>query len=414
MQVVRGHIPAAVARSETAGVLPASNQLHLTLALPLRNREALTNFLQDIYKPGSAYYRHYLTPEQFAERFAPPEKDYQAAIAFAKSKGLTVTATHPNRTLLDVTGSVAAIEKAFHLRLRTYRHPSEARTFYAPDNEPSLDLAVPILSISGLDDFIRPRPMNLKIMAADLGVSMDKVTNSTPYATGSGPRGNFIGKDFRAAYAPGLALDGSGESLGIFALDGYYPSDIAAYERLAGLPDVAMTNVLLNGVTGQPGNNNVEVALDIEMAISMAPGLARVIVYEGDTPNDIYNRMATDNQARQLSCSWGFGPQVDPAREQIFQQFAAQGQSMFQASGDLGACSSAVFPPSDDPFLTVVGGTTLTTLGSGQWSSESAWSESGGGISKSYPIPDWQQGISMATNLGSPAMRNYSGCGGRG
>src|SRR5712691_1270140 len=124
MQVVRGHIPAAVARSETAGVLPASNQLHLTLALPLRNREALTNFLQDIYKPGSAYYRHYLTPEQFAERFAPPEKDYQAAIAFAKSKGLTVTATHPNRTLLDVTGSVAAIEKAFHLRLRTYRHPS--------------------------------------------------------------------------------------------------------------------------------------------------------------------------------------------------------------------------------------------------------------------------------------------------
>src|SRR6185295_119940 len=121
---------------------------------------------------------------------------------------------------------------------------------------------------------------------------------------------------------------------------------------------VPVRNVFVNGGSGTtPGPNNFEVALDINMAISMAPGLSEVIVYQGSAPNDVLNRMATDNQAKQLSSSWGFGPNVDPIRQQIFQQFAAQGQSMFQASGDLGAWTGEIYPPSDDPWVTVVGGT---------------------------------------------------------
>ena len=77
---------------------------------------------------------------------------------FAKSHGLTVKKTHPNRTLLDVSGSVADIEKAFHIKMRVYQHPVEARTFFAPDMEPTLDLVTPVLAISGLDNYVRPRP----------------------------------------------------------------------------------------------------------------------------------------------------------------------------------------------------------------------------------------------------------------
>jgi len=168
-----------------------------------------------------------------------------------------------------------------------------------------------------------------------------------------------------------------------------------------------LTNVLLNGSIGAPRDNNIEVALDIDMAISMAPGLSKVIVYEGFVPNAILNRMATDNQARQLSSSWGFGSQVDPAREQIFMQYAAQGQSFFQASGDLGAWAGPIFPPSDDPYVTVVGGTSLTISNSNrEWLSESAWDGGGGGISTSYAIPNWQQDVDMSGNLGSATMRN--------
>ncbi len=400
-QVLHGSVPAAVARLAPVGRLPASQHLDVVLALPLRNREKLEVLLQQIYDSASPNFRHYLTPQQFTGQFGPEEADYQSLIAFANGHGLMVTGTHANRTLLDVNGTVAEIEKAFHVSLRTYQHPAEARLFYAPEGEPSLDLAAPVLTVSGLDDFILPRPMNLNTNF------FKRRANATALTTGSGPIGNFLGKDFRTAYAPGVALDGAGQCVGLFELGAYYQSDITDYENLAGLPNVMVTNVLLAGARNKPGQNEIEVALDIEMAVAMAPGLSQVIVYEGTNANDILNRMATDNLAAQLGCSWSFGAQVDPAREQIFQQFAAQGQSFFQASGDFGAATGPITPPSDDPWITVVGGTSLTTSGpGGAWASETTWSGSAGGISTAYPIPVWQQGINMSANLGSSTMRN--------
>jgi uncharacterized repeat protein (TIGR03803 family) len=397
-QVLHGNRPSIMARLAPVEPLSISNHLNLAIALPLRNTPELTNLLRQIYDPDGPNYHHYLTPAQFAERFGPTEKDYQAVVAFAKASGLTVTGTHPNRTLVDVNGSVASIEKAFHVTMRWYHHPTEKRDFYAPDTEPSLNLSTPILAVIGLNNFYLPHPMGI------ITNFFNQPFNAVPYATGSGPRSNFIGRDFREAYAPDVALDGSGQAVGLFELDGYYPGDIADYENLAGLPNVPLINVLVNGFNpNAPGGNNVEVALDIDMAIAMAPGLSKVIVYEGHVPNDVLNQMATDDSAKQLSCSWGFGSQVDPVREQIFEQFAAQGQSFFQASGDYGA--DAIYPPSDDPFVTVVGGTSLTTT-NGAWQSETTWSGSGGGISANYSIPVWQQDVDMSSNQGSTTMRN--------
>src|SRR6266567_8061306 len=144
-QVLHGHTPAAAGRLQPMDRLASSKHLDLAIALPLRNRTALARLLEQLYDPASPGYHQYLTPEQFAERFGPTETDYQAVIAFAKANGLAIAGTHPNRTLLDVNGSVAAIEKIFRVNLRVYQHPKEARLFYAPDAEPSLDLAVPVL-----------------------------------------------------------------------------------------------------------------------------------------------------------------------------------------------------------------------------------------------------------------------------
>ncbi len=402
---MHGHIPAGVERLQPIDRLPATRQLSLTIGLPLRNGELLTNLLQQIYDPASTNYHRYLTPEQFAAQFGPTQQDYQAVIAFAKSNHLTVTGLHPNRTLVRVNGSVADIERTFHLNLRVYKHPTEARNFFAPDAEPALDLSVPVLGVRGLDDFVIPRPMNLNTNV------FYQSANATANTAGSGPRGNFIGHDFRAAYAPGVTLDGTGQTVGVFELDGYYPGDIAEYERIAGLPNVPLTNVFVDNFLGNPGGNNIEVALDIDMVIAMAPGLSRVIVYEGSsstaTIDDILNRMATDNLARQLSSSWTYVPQVDPMREQIFQQFAMQGQSFFESSGDNGAWVGSISAPADEPYATVVGGTSLTTAAfGGAWVSETTWPGSGGGISTTYPIPIWQQGTSMAANQGSTTKRN--------
>jgi uncharacterized repeat protein (TIGR03803 family) len=401
-QVLRSHLPAASVRSQPLDRLAPAKRLDLVIGLPLRNQPALANLLRQVYDPASPNYRKYLTPAEFAKQFGPSEQDYQAISAFARAQGMTVVATHPNRTLLDVNGSVADIENMLHLKLHRYRHPTEARDFFAPDTEPSLDVGVPVLTIDGLDNYVLPRPMDLKASFSN------QIPSGRAWATGGGPRGSFMGRDFRAAYVPGVTLDGSGQTVGLFELDGYYPSDVTAYENLAGLPNVSLANVLLNNVTGSAGPQNIEVTLDIDMAIGMAPGLAQVIVYEGKTPNDVLNKMATDNSAKQLSCSWGFGKQVDAMRDQIFLQYAAQGQSFFQASGDSGAWTGPASPPSDNPYITVVGGTSLTTAGGGgAWLAETVWPLSGGGISTAYAIPGWQQGLNMSANQGSTTMRNF-------
>ncbi len=415
-QALPGHIPPVVRHFPALRRLAATNRLDLVIGLPLRNQEALAGLLGQLYDPGSPYYHQYLRPADFAERFGPTQQDYEAVMAFAKANGLHVTGTHANRTLVDVSGAVEDIERTFQVKLHVYQHPSEGRTFYAPDAEPSLDLAVPVLTIGGLDDYTLPHP------AGRQGLPFRRLseiaTNPEPLATGAGPRGAFVGRDFRAAYAPGVSLDGTGQAVGLLEFDGYYASDVFAYENLAGLPNIPLTNVLVSGFSGTPGSDNREVALDIDMAIAMAPGLARVIVYEASptaNPIDLLNRMATDTNslgqpaARQLSSSWSWGGLPSAAQDQVFQQFAAQGQSFFQASGDIGAyCPSCPPPlPTANPYITIVGGTALTTSNpGGSWSSESVWTSGGGGVSPIYPIPSWQQGVEMSSNGGSTTMRN--------
>jgi len=401
-RTLHGHVPPAVARLTANGRLPASTNLQLAIGLPLRNREALTNLLLQLCDPISPNYQQYLTTEQFTERFGPTEQQYQAITDFMTANGFRVIARHPNRLLLDVTGSVADIERTFRFALRTYPHPSEPRNFHAPDAEPSVPAGLPIFDISGLDDFMPPRPMNLKVRPKDEQVKS--------YATGSGPGGSFIGYDFRAAYAPGVSLTGAGQIIGLFEFGPYFTNDIILYKQRAGLPDVTVTNVLLDGFTGIPaaGTDDGEETLDIDMAMCMAPG-ATIIVYEGNSAIDIFNRMATDNKAKQMSCSFGFYP-PPASMDNVFMQFAAQGQTMFVASGDGGAysLSDTIFAPADDPNITSVGGTSLVTTGPrGAWISESTWIGSGGGITAFYPIPSYQSGMNMSTNHGSTSLRNF-------
>jgi subtilase family serine protease len=409
---IHGQIPAAVARLRAGAELPATNQLQLSIALPLRNEAGLDALLKQIQDPASANYHQYLTPEQFAENFGPTKADYQALIDFAEKNNLKVTRTHPNRVILDVTGSVADIEKTFQVKIHSYQHPTEPRMFYAPDTDPSVDASLPvsILSISGLDNYSLPHPASLRMSP----------TNQPPGATpdtGSGPGGTYQGNDFRFAYAPGTTLTGAGQSVALLQFDGYYSNDITAYETAAGLSAVSLTNVPVNGGVSTPGSGAIEVSLDIEMAISMAPGLAKVIVYEapgGTAWTTILSQIANDNLAKQISCSWG-GGSVNPnaAAEIIFKQMASQGQAFFCAAGDDDAYVGGTVFPDDSPNVIEVGGTLLTTVTrTGARSSEIAWNRNngtgtGGGVSTYYAIPTWQLGISsFATNGGSTVARN--------
>ncbi len=419
-----GHVPKIISSLTANGIFPETNQLRLAIGLPLRDPAGLEKFLAEVYDPASPNFRHFLTPEEFTARFGPTAENYAAVENFALTNGLAITGTHGNRLVLDVSGNAAAIDRAFQITLRTYRHPGENRNFFAPDTEPLVDAALPVADISGLNNFLRPHPKSHRTNLAAKGIPK----------SGSGSGGAYFGNDFRTAYVPGTTLTGAGQSIGLFEFDGFYSNDITAYERAAGLTNIPIQTVLIDSVTGTPGYSGVsgaddEVSLDIELPIAMAPGLSSVIVFEGNTENDILDVMVASNQVKQLSCSWAWDGGPSTTTDAIFQQMAAQGQSFFNASGDddaftVGANSvngvdntSLVNAPSSSPYITQVGATTLTTAENGSWSSETVWNigydqnfngyvGSSGGVSSYYSIPSWQTNISMAANGGSTTQRN--------
>ena len=203
-QELSGHIPQVVKSLNLQPLrqLPATNVLHLAIGLPLRDPDAAKAFIQQLYDPASPQYHQYLTPEQFTEKFGPSIDDYQAVIDFAKANGFTVTRMHPNRLMVNVDAGVAVVEKAFQVKMLEYQHPREARTFYAPDVEPSIPSGLKIVDISGLNNYARPHPNS------HVGGLINRGSQPAPNG-GSIPGGQYIGKDFRAAYVPGSPLTGA-------------------------------------------------------------------------------------------------------------------------------------------------------------------------------------------------------------
>jgi len=408
-QVLQKHVRPAVTNGQAAhvGQMSKSQRMRLAIILPLRNQGELANLLQRLYDPSSADYRHFLTVAQFTQQFGPTKQDYQAVVKFARSQGFSVTNTPANRLLVHISGTVSQINKAFHVAMTTYRHPTENRTFYSPDREPSLDLSVPVTHIAGLNNFSLPRPKFRRAPA-----------NFRRSTTGSGPSGAYLGSDMRAAYYGGTALTGSGQAVGLLEFDGYNISDVTA--SYAGQPNsVPIQNVLLDGASAGSDGDDGEQVLDIVQAASMAPGLSQIRVYiapgtsqigVGDV--DIFNQMATDNIAKQLSCSWGWNPDDTAQLDPIFQEFAAQGQNLFVASGDAGAYTGSNSTdnsyPAESVYVVAVGGTDLTTTGAGgPWQSETAWLESSGGpADDGFGIPSWQAGMVNSSNQASTTIRN--------
>jgi kumamolisin len=218
----------------------------------------------------------------------------------------------------------------------------------------------------------------------------------------------------RAAYYGGTALTGSGQSLGLFEFIGTDLADLATYYTNAGQTNNVPITVLSTDGTSTsctfPSCDDTEQTIDMTQALGMAPGLASLVMYVGSTDAAIFNAMATASPLNaQLSSSWIFSP-ADPSTDNpYFQEFAAQGQNLFQAAGDGGAWSpSSIIYPADDVYLTSVGGTDLTTSAAGgAWSSETAWVDGGGGISPNkFAIPFWQTTTASGCAKCSNSYRN--------
>ncbi len=425
-QLLTRHVRDEVAngRAQFVGQLPATQTLRFDIVLPLRDRTGLQNYLQEIQDPTSPSYHQFLTPQEFTVRFGPSQQDWDALVAFAKSSGFEIINGNLEERDLRLTGSVANIEKAFHVTIGTYQDLTEDRTFFAVDREPTVDLPFQLWHITGLDNDSRPHPLYVKKSdyAKAHGLDPDKVVSNA--TTGSGPSSSFLGSDMRAAYYGGTALTGTGQTIGLFEFLGTDLADLNTYYSNVGqtkpyTPTLISTGGYSTSCTESSGCDDTEQTLDMTQAMGMAPGSTMLYMYVCGNASSIsdtacISAMVSTADAplsKQISCSWGWTPADPSTLDPYFEQMASQGQNFFAAAGDSSAWSASNEAwPADDANIVSVGGTDLTTSSAaGPWKSETAWADSGGGISPdSIPIPSWQKlsGVITSGNRGSTTLRN--------
>ncbi len=419
-EAISGHVPVQhIKNSALLGQKSSSDSLSMTVVLRYPNEAQLNSLLSKLYDPLDPSYGHFLTTQQFTGQFSPSQSDYQAIQSYFKSQGFTVAGIHSNRLVLNVSAPVVTAEQAFKVQFNEYGQGT--RHFYSVDREPALphSMAAKILHIAGLQN------ANVWHKHA-VPLSPYQSMSVTPNQVGTGPNGGLQPSDIASIYDLNSASlpssKGLGQTIGLFELDGFTGSDITAYETKFRLPSVQPTTVLIDGFNGKPGSGADEVTLDIELQMAVAPS-AKIIVYEGPNSGtgviDTYQRIATDNLAKQISTSWGLCEHYSSsgsltAENAIFKQMAAQGQSIFAAAGDSGAydCGGTsllnVDDPASQPYVVGVGGTSLKPGAGETYSSETVWNTSsteggGGGVSTYWALPSYQTNV---PGLASTKYRN--------
>lgn len=410
-QVIRNH------KAKRMAKMAADQLMTLNVVLPLRDQAGLNAFLKNLYNPANPAYRHFLSVSQFTDRFCPTQKDYNEAVQYLRKKHLTVIGGTRDGMNIVIRGHVSDIEKAFHLTLNSYQRPGGYGTFYAPDREPTTDLPFALWHISGLDNYSIPKPRLVKKSEYAKAHGLNPNALVAHATTGSGPGASFLGSDMRAAYYGGTSLTGAGQNLGLFEYVGTDLADLNTYYQ-----NIGQTNTVPISLVSTDGSDtsclqsngcdDSEQTLDMTQALGMAPGLASLVMYIGNTDTAIISAMTTHNPLpTTIGCSWGWTPADPETLDPYFQKMAAQGQTFFAASGDSSTWSSTNEAwPADDANIVSVGGTDLTTASAGgAWQSETAWLDSGGGISPdSIAIPAYQQlaGVINSSNKGSTTLRN--------
>jgi kumamolisin len=412
MKPLLGHIPAAVSQTTDIGKLDDQQVLPVTIALHLNNEDELDAKIADMYNPASASFHQFLTSDQFNARYAPTEEQVASEKAFLEANGISVQSVSDNRVLIHAQSDVATLNHVFKTEVHQYKD-STGQINFAPASELQAPMNSQISAVVGLNNFAQIR--------SHIAFDQDQP---------NGLLGNpgLTPSDINKAYNIPNSVDGAGQTLALFELDGYNASDITGYEQKYGLPNVTLQNVYLDGNTGAAGAGAVEVVLDIEMMIAVAPKVDKIIVYEGPNSSqgllDTYAKIASDNSAKQISSSWGESESTAAAADMnsentIFKQMVAQGQSLFVASGDDGyldrGTSASVDDPAGQPYVIGVGGTKLSTGSDGSYQSETTWNElriifgegaGGGGVSTIWEMPSWQQGVGGADSQFSTSKRN--------
>jgi kumamolisin len=401
---LRGNVVPALAGKTATGTVTSSKEIPLTIGLAVRDQAGLNAFLAEVSDPKSPLYKHYLTVPQYAARFGASTATVDAVTSYLKSEGLSVDTVYANHLAIGAKGTAAQVEKAFNVSLNTYHDAATKRDFYANPADPTLpaSIASDVVSVAGLSTYgVRQH------YSTATKVSPSVAARATSNITPTKARGGYnLTSSINSGY------NGSGKTVGLVEFSAYTASNPAYYNSYYGLGATAASVVSVGGGTTDT-SGAIEAELDIEIQYALAPK-ATVKVYEA--PNTDAGEVAlyaalVSNDVNVISASWGIYESGESSANLSsdntdFQEAAAQGQSVYAASGDSGAYDNgstlSVDFPASDPYVSGAGGTTLTLTSSNAWSSETAWSGSGGGYSADFSTPSFQTSVNSTGKRAVP------------
>lgn len=359
------------------------------------------------HPPVEVATRQHVSHSQFPKLYGAAEADVALVEAFAKQNGLHVENVDIRRRRVRLTGTLAAMSKAFETDLSLYRLPSGGE-FRGRSGVLSIpkDLDGVVTAVLGLDT----RPIAIPHFRI--------VPSASPAAT----PGTFTPPQMAALYNFPTNADGSGQTIAIIELGGgYNASDLTTFFQGVGINEPSVTTVSVDGGTNSPGSNaDGEVELDIEVAGSVAPG-AKIVVYFAPNTDQGFIDAITDaahdttHNPSVISISWG-GPedswtqQSQTAMNNALQDAATLGVTVTVAAGDSGSTDGVgdnklhVDFPASSPYALACGGTTVVANGNAI-SSETVWNEianqegaTGGGVSNLFALPSYQSSAGVPAN----------------
>ena len=345
------------------GRAPAAIGLEIDIALQPRDPQALASFASAVSTPGSPSFRHFLPPGQLASEFGPAPTTISAVESALKQAGLTPGPISANDLLIPVKATVSQAEAAFHTPIDSYRLAS-GQSVVVNTQAPRVPTSVApdIQAVIGLDTVPQQQPAGLVPTPRRTSPPATSGSSTQPgalQASTAGPQpcsaatatatkdASYTANQLATAYSFGGLYGagdfGQGATVAIFELEPYLASDISAFQACYHT-SATVTNFPVDGFSAT-GAGSGEAALDIENVIEMAPK-ANIDVYEApDTGTGIianYNAILTNDTAQVVSTSWGAceaytGSSFAGSENTIFQEMAAQGQTVVAASGDTGS-----------------------------------------------------------------------------
>jgi subtilase family serine protease len=424
------------------------------VVLQPRDETALTGFVAAVTDKSSALYHQYLAPGAYAQRFGPTPATIAAVKAQLGADGLHVTGTSEDGLLVTFSGTAATVESAFRTGIESYRLTDgtmgQATTSAA--HVPST-IASSVAAVVGLDNLVHAQPADVRPTSASVQHSFPAAVgpkfahpagSPTPCAlaqqdaeTSGGLTDDQIANAYGAFGLYDLGDFGEGQHIAVYEEQPFLPSDIENFDTCY---FGASESALMSGTNGDlsgsrlsitpvdggelqpgPGSENDEATLDVEDVSAIAPE-ATINVYE--TPNttfgglDEYSAIVNSDLDQIVTSSWAVceqlaqsaEPGVQQAENFLFEQAAAQGQTVLSAAGDTGddECNSerlvppppgqnllSVLDPSSQPYVVAVGGTTIDDATQPPvehvWDDGAQWGAGGGGISESWQMPSWQR-----------------------